>query len=270
VKRLVLWIFSVSILFGATPEQVERYLLLSGSEDQLVVFEQMIDDMGQMLAAQSGQDIPLMQDSQMISIRFREHIQRALSESEMDEVIANYKHDVLRKLVNAEVLMAEPETMEAYQAFQARIQNDPLPAGRIQTVKSIVEKLYDEELLIDFFNKMFLPLIQKMPTKNGKPISKKRLVQFGKSFAKKMRKNNEEAMLFLTQDFSDEELEELDTLSGNSATSHETRAVFGAIVASMREAMDNMGERFAAMIRQHKHPALREKEEKDATNKGHR
>ncbi len=246
------FLLSVMLLSGATPEQVERYLLVSGSEDQLIDFEQMIDGMSQMLTARDGQDVPLMQDSQMVPIRFREYLQRNLSETEMDEVLANYRHDVLRKLVSAEVLMEEPDTKEAYRAFAQRIEADPLSDGRTQRVSAIIKNLYDEELLINFFNKMFLPMVKQMGATDGREISQKQMEKIQKDFVAKMRKSNELAMLFMTRDFTDEELEELEMLSGNSATRHETRAVFGAIISAMEEAMDNMAKRFGKMARRRK------------------
>ena len=256
-KIILLFLLSVVFLFAATPEQVERYLLISGSEDQLIEFEQQIDSMGQMFAARGGSDAPLMQDSQMIPIRFREYLQRHLSEDEMNEVLDNYKHDVLRKLVSAEVLMDEPDTQDAYRQFLIQIKSDPLPANRTETVKSIIKNLYDEKQLITFFKKMFLPMVRKMGEASGMKMDAKQIEDLGKRFVKQMRQSNYNAMLFMTRDFSDEALEALEEISGNSATSHETRAVFGGIIYAMEEAMDNMARRLGEMVRQHRHPRVR-------------
>ena len=87
-------------------------------------------------------------------------------------------------------------------------------------------------------------------------MTDKQIDALGKKFVKRMRKSNYNAMLFMTRDFTDEELEELDDLSGNSATRHEARAVFGAIVYAMEEAMHNMADRFAQMLKKRRHPAV--------------
>jgi len=260
-------LISFLFLWGATPEQVERYLLISGSEDQLIDFEQTIDDMGKMFAAKGGTDLPLMQDSQMIPIRFREFIQKNVSEDEMEEILANYRHDVLRKIVSAEVVMEEPDTLESYRQFLKRIQSDPLPSNRIQTVKKVIKQLYDEKQLITFFQKMFLPMVQKMGEASGHKMDPKQIEALGKRFVTQMRQSNENAMLFMTRDFSDEELQELEDLSGNSATSHETRAVFGGIIYAMEEAMHNMANRFGDMVKQHKHPQMPSQTESNASRK---
>jgi hypothetical protein len=265
MKKIMMILVAASALFGATPEQVERYLLVSGSEDQLLEFEQMIDGMSQMLTAKDGNAIPLMQDSQMVPIRFREYLQRHLSENEMEEVLANYKHDVIRKLVSAEVLMEEPDTKESYRQFQERIKSEPLSSGRTEVVKAIIKKLYDEKMLIEFFNKMFLPMVKQMGSTDGKPIPEKQVKAIGEKFIKKMQESNYKAMLFMTRDFEDDELDELDELSGSSATSHETHAVFGAIVYATGEAMTNMAKRFADMVKNRKHPPLRPNKEQNTT-----
>ena len=256
MKKVFLFLVATWSMFAATPEQVERYLLVSGSEDQLIEFEQMIDQSSKMFSARSGNDAPLMQDSQMVPIRFREYLQKHLSESEMDEVLDNYKHDVLRKLVSAEVLMEEPDTVEAYRQFLTRIKSDPLPANRTETVKEIVKKLYDEKMLTEFFDKMFMPMMKQISAISGKALTKEQVKQMEKSFIKKMRQSNLNALLFMSRDFSDEELDTLNDIAGNSATSHETRAVFGAIVYAMEEAMHNMADRFAQMMKGRKHPAV--------------
>ncbi len=252
MKKFILFVSSIALLYSATPEQVEKYLLISGSEDQLIEFEQMVDGMGQMFASMGAGSAPLMQDSQMLSIRFREYLQRNLSEDEMDEIIANYKHDVLRKLVSAQVLMEEPDTAEAYRQFLIRIKRDPLPSNRTETVKSIVKRLYDEETLIEFFRKMFIPMMKQVYSNMNRKLGEKELKYMEKSFVKKMRDNNYNALLFMTRDFGMDELEELNELAGNSATSHETRAVFGAIVYAMDEALANMGKRFTQMLKSRK------------------
>jgi len=264
-KTIWISLLAAAGLWGATPEQVERYLLISGSEEHLIAFERMVDELGQMLAVRDGRDIPLMQDSEMIPIRFREYLQQEVSESEMDEILGNYRHEVIRKLVSAEVLMDEPDTVEAYQTFQEQIRNEPLSAGRTETVKAIIQKLYDEKLMIDFYNTMFLPMVRQMVAASGKSLPDEAVKKMGDSFVKKMQESNYQSMLFMTRDFSDEELEELNDLSGNSATSHETRAVFGAIVAAMGEAMENMARRFGDMIRRRKHPPVHPPKETNTT-----
>jgi len=255
-KIIPIFLYSVVILSAATPEQVERYLLISGSEDQLISFEQQIDSMGQLFAARGGSDLPLMQDSQMIPIRFREYLQQHLSENEMDEILETYSHDVMRKLVSAEVLMEEPDTLEAYRQFMHQIQGDPLPANRTEAIKSIIKNLYDEKQLIAFFEKMFLPMIQKMGEASGRKMDENQIKELGKRFVEQMRQSNYDTMLFMTRDFTQEEIEELETLSQSSASRHEVNAVFGGITYALEEAMQNMAKRLGQMVRARRHPAM--------------
>jgi len=249
MKKILLFLVLATQLYSATPEQVERYLLISGSEDQLIDFEEMIDGMGRALAAGNTENFPLMQDSQLISIRFREYLQQHLSESEMNEIMDNYRHDVLRKLVSAEVLMEETDTMEEYRQFLARISQEPLPANRTETVRSIVRKLYDEAALIDFFDQMYLPMVKQIKASTGKELNDSQIEDMKKTYAKKIREDNYQTMLFMTRDFDDDELDELDEIAGNSASNHETRAVFGAIAYAVNEVLGNMVKHLSLVIK---------------------
>ncbi len=244
MKRSIWLLASMIIgLTAATPEQVERYLLISGAEDQLLSFEQSIDQMGQMMAKQTGNDLPLMQDSQLLSIRFRTYLQQHLSESEMDAIIANYGHDVMRKLVSAEVLMGEPQTQEEYRAFFTRLQSEPLPKNRTEAVHAIVKGMYDEEVLVGFFDSLYMPMIRQLAARSGWKLDAGQLKKMRDGFVKRMREQNEQAMLFMTRDFSDEELSELETIAQSSATDHEAKALFGAIEYAMEEAMRSIARR---------------------------
>ncbi|GEM_PF-1218362 len=256
MKKLFLSLSATLALMGATPEQVERYLMVSGSEDQLIDFEEMVDQLGQMLTARTGTDVPLMQDSQLVSIRFREYLQQHLSDSEMEEVLANYAHDVMRKLVSAEVVMDELQTRQEYVQFQKDIQTDPLPRNRIETVRSIVKKLYDEKTLSRFFEKLFLPTYKAMARGSGVDVKPEQIEKATKDFVKRMQKQNYNMMLFMTRDFTDEELHELDEIAGNSASDHELKAVFGGIEEAMSEAMVNMAKQMEKLFAQRRHPPM--------------
>jgi len=260
MKQLFLMVGATLALLGATPEQVERYLMVSGSEDQLMAFEEMVDEMGQMFGRKSGTEIPLMQDSQLVSIRFREYIQQHLSDSEMEEVLANYAHDVMRKLVSAEVIMDEQTTRQEYIDFQQTLQTDPLPKNRTEAVRAIVEALYDEEALSGFFTKLFLPTYTAISDASGQPIDAKQIEKVTKDFVKRMRDQNYNAMLFMTRDFTDEELGELEEIAKSSASDHEVKAVFGGIEYAMEEAMLNMARELKTLFKARRHPPMRGKD----------
>jgi len=229
--------------------------MISGSEDQLMEFEKLVENMSQIFAARSGDAKPLMQDSQMLSIRFREYIQRNLSEDEMQEVMDNYKHDVMRKLVSAQVLMEEPETQEAYGAFVRQIATNPLPSNRTETVKTIIKNIYDESTLKEYFGHTYLPIMRSFGAALGKKLTDKQIAQMQKKFIQNLRKSNYNLMLFMTRDFDDDQLDELRSISASSASDHETKVVFGAISYAMTEALHNLVDRvLKAKTRHHTMP----------------
>jgi len=257
MKKLFLSLGMTLALLGATPEQVERYLMVSGSEDQLIEFEEMVDQLGQMLTAKTGVEVPLMQDSQLVSIRFREYLQQHLSGSEMEEVLANYAHDVMRKLVSAEVVMDELSTRQEYVQFRKDIESDPLPKNRTETVRSIVKRLYDAKALSRFFEKLFLPTYKVMARGSGIALDDTKIEKATKDFVERMQEQNYHTMLFMTRDFTDEELHELEEISGNSASDHEVKAVLGGIEEAMSEAMANMAKQMERLYAQKRRTSTR-------------
>ncbi len=245
MKKILVFLSTLTTLYSATPEQVDRYLMVSGSEGQLLQVEQMVDGLSQMF----NDGKPMMDDTQMISIRFREYLQRNLSEDEMQEIMDNYKHDVLRKLVSAQAVMGEADTAQNYLQFTKDIKSDPLPSNRTSTVKEIVKKAYDDKLLGDFFDKIFTRITAGVGKIMGKQMPKEELEKTKKSFIKRMQDNNYNSMLFMTRDFDMDELNELNDLAGSSSSSRESRVVMDGVVYAMEEVLYSMEKKFEKMAR---------------------
>jgi hypothetical protein len=248
MKKILIFLTAITTIYAATPEQVDRYLLISGSESQLLQVEQMVEGLSRMF--NNGK--PMMNDTQMISIRFKEYLQRNLSEDEMQEVMDNYKHEVLRKLVGAQVLMGEAETAQSFALFNKNIKTDPLPSNRTSTIKEIVKKAYNEKLLGEFFDKIFTRITVGLGKIIGKSMPKDEMEKAKKDFIKKMRDNNYKSLLFMTRDFTIDELNELNDIAGSSSSNHETHAVFNGVIFAMEEVLDNMEKKFETMAKERK------------------
>jgi len=86
-----------STIFAATPEQVDRYLLLSHSDEQLANLETQFTQMQNRIV---GDDSNITEyDTQMLTIRFKEKLQEEISDNEMDDILQNYKNPTLLKFV---------------------------------------------------------------------------------------------------------------------------------------------------------------------------
>jgi len=88
--------------FSATPEQVEKYLLVSRSEEELIALESQFSAMQNAFKRNdTNQTEDSTYDMQMLSLRFKEYIEKNLSEEEMTEVLENYTNVVLLQFVSA-------------------------------------------------------------------------------------------------------------------------------------------------------------------------
>ena len=88
------------LLFSATEAQVEQYLQVSSSEEQLITLENQFSQMQNNLNRSSKDESAY--DMQLLSIRFREYIQKNLSEDEMNDVLKQYRNIVLLKFVSVQ------------------------------------------------------------------------------------------------------------------------------------------------------------------------
>ena len=88
-QQLFIIILLTQILFSATPEQIERYISISNSEEQLITLESQFSQMQNNINSISKEESSNY-DMQFLSIRFREYLQKNISENEMDEIMKQY------------------------------------------------------------------------------------------------------------------------------------------------------------------------------------
>ena len=91
MRFLLILFATISLLFSATKEQVDRYFLISNSAQDIVDIENSLQKL------QNYTNPNNLYDTALVKIRFKERLQQILSESEMDEVIK--KSQGLKNLV---------------------------------------------------------------------------------------------------------------------------------------------------------------------------
>jgi hypothetical protein len=225
------------MLSAATPERVEQYLTISGAEDQLIQFEQIMDGMNTAFVQNMGID-PVIQDTQLIGIRFREYLQKHLSDSEMDEILANYQTEVMRKVVSTQVaLLQSPDTFRTFIQQQA---TDPLPKANREAARAISKEMNDAETVKRFLKSLMDPVMKHLAPLTGKTIDKKAYDTMIDRMIAQLEESSYYLLLYVTQDFSDEEFRELERIAKSSATRHETRTMYDAIAYAIGEAFDSM------------------------------
>ncbi len=249
MKRILILIPVLTIIsFSATSEQVEKYLSVSDSEEQLIQLQQQFSAMQaginqKMEAQQSDQNSTdtLNYDMQLITVRFRESLAKELSEEEMNEVLEQYKDTLLLQFVSTqnEIPDESPEEIEKY---IEEIKSNTEYHNRLDTIKKISKLFYKEEYLNILFENLIQPLMQQGI--GGESLDKKILDQSKKNYAQLMQQSGNEELIFLLRDFTDEELELLVKILESSASDHEAKAVYKSMAYALQDFFMHMASRY--------------------------
>ena len=242
MKRLLITLTLLANLsYAATPEQVEQYLLVSSAEEELLALESQFSSMQNSFSKDDNASETKTYDMQMLSLRFKDYLQRHLSEDEMTEVLENYKNVVLLQFVSATSDVPNHDKNET-DTYVASLKANPEAGVRMDLVEKISKKLYSKEALIIMFDGLMKPLVQNGI--GGDKLNDKMLKGMKENYIKAMLETSKNETLFATKDFTMEELEELLTIAKTPAIDHETKAVFGAMAYSLKEFFMSMASRY--------------------------
>ena len=244
--RLTHYLFLIVLLsqvtFAATPEQVERYISVSNAEEQLIELEQqftqMQNNINQMRSNTSAEDSTY--DMQLLSIRFREYLQKNISEDEMDEILSKYRYVVLLKFVS--VQNDEMYDEEEAQKYMKELQTEENASVRIELLEQVSTQLYKKENIGILFDNLMKPLLQN--SKGASKIDDKSMEKNKKAYVKKMLESGKVETAYSTREFTVEELESLLEIVESSAIDHESKAVFGATAYALKAFFLSMAERY--------------------------
>jgi predicted Holliday junction resolvase-like endonuclease len=239
---LITYLGLPQLTLAATLEQVEQYLLVSRSEEELIALETQFSAMQN---AFKRKDINQTQennyDMQMLSLRFKEYIQKHLSEDEMEEILNNYKNVVLLQFISASSEAKDHDTNET-QSYLNQLKTTPEANIRIDLVDKISKELYSKEAMMILFNDLMKPLIQNGI--GGANIDKNMLKLMQDDYIKQMVETSKNETLFASKDFTIEELEELLKIAQTPAIDHESKAVFGAMAYALKEFFMSLSDKF--------------------------
>lgn len=243
MKRLLLTLTLLTHFnFAATPEQVEQYLSVSNAEEELLSLQSQFSAMQN---AFTQQDINASNDNtydmQMLSIRFKDYLQKHLSEDEMNAILENYKNVILLQFVSASS-EAEKHDQNETMVYVEQLKASPESADRITLVEKISKALYSKEAMVIMFDELMKPLMENGI--GGQKMSKKMLDATKKNYLKMMTEVSKAETLYASKDFTMEELEELLKIAQTPAINHETKAVFGAMAYALKEFFMSLASRF--------------------------
>jgi hypothetical protein len=247
IKLLLPLILSSQLLLCATSKQVESYLTLSNAEEELISLEAGFSSM-QSSFSQSSDGNTTTYDMQLLSIRFRDFLERNLSEDEMDEILENYRHVVLLQFVNASQIDADRNTSKAY---ITKLKDNPEESNRVSLVTEISNNLYSKEAMDIMFDGLMKPLLTNGKGKNA--IDKEFIKDSQDSYVKRSMQSALNETLFITKEFTIQELEELLVIAKTSASNHEVKAVYGALSYALQDFFISIASRYDISKHQPKH-----------------
>ena len=235
-KILPILLLLASTLFAATPEQVERYLMLSHAEEELLNLESSFAAIQNRMDAKENNGTDY--DTEMLTVRFREYLQRALSDSEMDKVLENYKSEVLLKFVYES---SDPEgDYLAIRTYAKEAKADPELKSRLEIIKKINENYSNKEAITQMFDTLIIPIIKRVRPKDA---DKDQIKKMRERYLKSMTENGYNQILYASREFTTEELDALLEVAKTPAMGYETKAVYGAMAYAMQEFMETMANR---------------------------
>lgn len=237
-KLLLLFIFSSHFLWSATAEQVEYYISISSAEEELLLLESQFSAM-QNGFSQDANNEKSTYDMELLSIRFKDYLQRNLSENEMDEILENYKNIVYLQFVST--AMASPEQNETESYIKA-LQNDEEAKVRVEILEDINNALHNKESMIVMFDELMKPLMQNAI--GGADMNDEMMEQRRVSYMKSITENAKKETLYNLKEFSIQELEELLSIVKTPAMNHEVKAVYGATAYALKEFFLSMASRY--------------------------
>jgi len=240
-KQLFILTLLSSLLFSATPEQVEQYISISNSEEQLIELESQFSKMQNNINRLTQKEEERnTYDMQLLSIRFREYLQKNISDDEMDEIIAQYKNVLLLQYVSAANNSDfDPKVASKY---AKQLKADPESSVRIELAEKIADALYKKESIAILFDNLMKPLLSN--SIGGKKLDDKTMKKSRDMYIKMMIDEGKIETLYFTKEFTQDELESLLKIVQTPAIDHESKAVFGAMAYALKEFFLSMASRY--------------------------
>ena len=239
-KLLITITLLTQLLYSATPDQIEQYLLVSNAEEELISLEAQFSSMQNGFRQDSNESKNKTYDMQLVTVRFKEYLAKHLSDNEMDEVLANYKNVVMLQYISAQSDTGYDANITS--TYMAKLETQTGASIRMDMIKKISKTFYSEEAMSVMFEELMLPLMQ-----NGigaKKMDAKAVKSAKDSYLKHVGEGAARTEMYLLRDFSMEELEELLTIGKTPAVGYETKAVYGATAYALKEFFMGMASRY--------------------------
>ena len=218
MRFLLILFATISLLFGATKEQVDKYFLISNSAQDIADIENSLQKL------QDYTNPNNLYDTALVEIKFKERLQQILSESEMDEVIKNYDN-----LLYARVIRELNNNVPYEEIFNFK-QENPYDEKRLEYIKEIVDNIYKKEFLLTLFDNTQAPIYKKYYGKKSFNLSKEK-----SDFVKMVYTNAIDTLYYNLQDLTMQDLESIANFTKRSSVYLEQKATLQAYIYATKE-----------------------------------
>ena len=214
----------IQLSFSATTEQVEQYIIVSKADADLISMEQMIDDI---IPSNSTKN------TEIISIRFNEYLEKNLTQSEILELIKLHKNPLLQTLRELDSDLPDEELKE----FNASLIENPLSSERLELNKKIIKNIFDDK---DLKNMMY-GLEGKFTQLLGQDETSKIFTKEDeKTFVSEIQEELMLPILYSTQTLSMEELKELKNLTDRPIIRKANKVELNATMYALEDFLQSM------------------------------
>ena len=245
IKKTIFSLLLLSqTLFCATPQQVEQYISVSNSEGQLIALESQFSQMQSSInnfKAKEDKEVETY-DMQLLSIRFREYIEKNISEDEMNEVLKQYKNVILLKFVSVQNDSEYNE--EEAKLYMEKLKTEDNASIRLDLLDDVSSQLYKKENIGILFDNLMLPLLTN--SKNAKNVDKQLVKKTKEAYIKRMTESGKIETAYSTKEFTIEELEDLLGIVNRPSIDHESEVVFAATAYALKEFFLSIANRYDA------------------------
>ncbi len=241
-KYIFVFLYS-TFLIASTPEQVEEYLFVSNAEEQLI---QLQSQYATMQNSAVGDITPY--DMQLLMIRFKEKLQKQLSEDEMDDILSMYKNVVYLQFTATQNLQTE-FNQTAYTIDI--LEDDPEYQEKKSLIKDILKAFNKKEIIEIMYDDLMIPFMKQ--TTGGASLSTKMLSEQKEAYVNSVIKSNTLKILNNTKDLSVDELQKLLDILKSSAIEKEKKAIYKATAYAFKEYFLSIAKRYNLSQQQLQH-----------------
>lgn len=224
MNKILLTLFTlIHFSFSATHEQVEQYIMISKSDSDLIEMEQMIEAITPAST----------KNSETITIRFKDYLEKNFSEREITELIKLYKNPLLLTLRELDSDLPEEELKE----FNLSLQENPLSTERLDLNQKILKNMFDDEDLKNMIQGFDKKLFETFEPQEKQPLLTK---EDENNFVKDIREELTLPLLYSTQTLNMDELNELQKLTDTALIKKANKIELDATMYAIEDFMQEM------------------------------